>query len=1351
MTAADPGPGPLDAGPGLLDAGPGGPDDMLLPTSFAQRRLWLVDRMQPGSSAYNVPVAVRLRGRLDVAALHRALADIVDRHEVLRTTFAEQDGEPVQVIRAQAAVGLPVRQVSGEAAVAAGLRAAAAAPFDLAAGPLLRCELLLVGPAEHVLLVTAHHIVIDGWSLGVFFRDLSELYVAHAAGRPAELPELPAQYGDFAAWQREHLAAGALRADADYWRGALAGAPTVLELPTEFPRQRRSADPGAILGTRLPADLTDDLDELSAACGSTLFMTLLAGFGTLLSRYSGSADVVVGSPIAGRIRPELENLVGCFINTLPLRVDLSGRPSFRQLLARVRAVALAGYQHQNLSFEQIVDLVRPDRAAAETPIFQVMFAVDNTPPPAVAAGEVTFEFLPPYRNQVKYDLNITVSRDGDELEVGAEYRTDLFGPGWMRRLLGHLATLLAAAVADPDRPVDRLPLLTPAELGELASWNDTAVDYPDAGASLPELVERQVDATPDAAAVVFDTAVTTYRDLDRWANQVAHQLRAHGVGRGDRVGLCLQRSAALVAAALGVLKAGAAYLPLDPGYPAARREFMVADAGVAVVLTHPPVRDRVPAAVPVVLDVTALPPGPAGRPAAAAGSADPAYVIYTSGSTGTPKAVVNNHAGIVNRLLWMQQEYRLDHTDVVLHKTPYSFDVSVWELFWPLLAGARVVVAAPAGHKDPAYLQGVLTRHQVTTVHFVPSMLRLFLDSADLGSCRWLRRVICSGEELPADLARRYHAAGPTGALHNLYGPTEAAIDVSHWPCRPGAADPVVPIGRPVANTSLYLLDQHDTPVPVGVPGELCVGGVQVAAGYLGRPELTAQRFGPDPFRPGRMYRTGDLARWRADGAVEYLGRLDDQVKLRGFRIELGEVTAAIRAEDGVRDAVVVARDDRLVGYVVGDADRIGSAGLRERLATRLPDYLVPARVVWLDALPLSANGKVDRAALPDPSSAELRDGGARVGARDSLELELTLVWEQVLGVRGVGVTDDFFALGGNSLQAVRLLGRIARAQGRELPLSMLFTGSATVERVARALRQAPDARAWSPVVPIRPTGTLPPLFCLPPAVGNVLCYLDLAAHLPAEQPVYGLQAAGLDPGQQPVERLADGVERYVAAIRSVQPAGPYAIAGYCVGSVSAYAVAQRLRAQGSPVALLAVLDGGPANPDSGFDTADAADLAAWFGWELGRAADRRLELDPEPLRRLPAGELADAVLRAAVAADVLPADSDSRQVARLLATFTAGVRAVRDHPLTPYDGPMLAIRAAEEPDDTSPVARWRPLTSGQLVLRTAPGDHYTMMRPPHVGTLAGLLAAELDRARSGRAGGPGSAGGPGADAGRRS
>jgi amino acid adenylation domain-containing protein len=1304
----------------------------MIPLSYAQHRLWMLDQLHRGSSAYHVTLALRLRGQVQLDPLRQALYDVVERHESLRTVFPSVDGTAQQLVL-DVLAGAPMLATieCTEDELSDRMAEQFTRPFDLATETSLRPVLFVLGPSESVLLLVLHHIATDGWSMSPLVRDLTSAYEARCGGIAPDWSPLPVQYADYTMWQRELLGSeddpnSVISEQVKYWTTTLAGAPQELALPTDRPRPTEPGHKGGLIEFRLGPGPVRALHELARKRQATLFMVLQAALLTVLSRSGAGHDLVVGTSIAGRTDDGLEDLVGCFVNTLALRTDASGNPTFAELLDRVRETDLAAYAHQDLPFERLVEILNPPRALARHPVFQVsMVLQSNAAARLELAGlEVAAERA---RNDVaKFDLtaafaeSFAVDGSSEGIDGNLEYSCDLYDAETAQGLADRLVRVLDAVAVDSGIPIDQIELLSGAERDTILNvWNNTAIAFDDDGVAVHELIERSLRARPDEVVLVFEGEQLTGAELDRRADEVARVLSASGVGTGARVGLCLQRSVELVVGLLGILKAGAAYVPLDPSYPDRRLEFMVADAGIKVVLAHAATLDRVPPGPTLISLDEEL---PAGTDPDGAVTGDEAYVIYTSGSTGQPKGVPTTHRAIVNRLQWMQSEYRLDGSDVVLQKTPFSFDVSVWEFLWPLLAGARLVVARPDGHRDPAYLAGLIQAEGVTTLHFVPSMLAAFTEAVELGRLSSLRRVVCSGEALPGDLARRFLAAVPGCGLFNLYGPTEAAIDVSHWTCRADDENAMVPIGRPVANTQLYVLDQHAQPVPVGVPGELYIGGVQVAEGYLNRPELTERHFVANPWHGGRLYRTGDLARWRRDGVIEFLGRLDHQIKLRGFRIELGEVEAAVRAVDGVRDAVVVGRDEQLVAYVVGDG--VTTAELREQVSTTLPEYMVPTRVSWLDALPLSANGKVDRAKLPDPVVAT-GDDGPKVTARDGLELALTALWEELLDRRNIGVTDDFFDLGGTSLHVIRLLSRITADHGIELPVAVMFTGGSTIERLARELRRT-DSLPWSPLVPIRASGERPPLFCFPPAVGNALSYVDLAAHLPDDLPVYGLQAPGLDAGTTPEPNLDKLGHIYLDAIRSVQEEGPYYLAGYCAGSIIATVVAGQLREQGQEVALLAALDGGPADVDALVQHGDEATTAAWFAWELGRAVNRDLEIDPDEIRHLTGTELADAVLAEAIAQGVVPADTAGPQVARLLAVFDSFARAVCDHRLTPYDSPVAVFCATDAPNAEAAIARWPQIAMGPLNHYPVPGDHYTLMRPPNVPTLAEALNKAL-------------------------
>ncbi len=1127
------------------------PRDGPLPLSYAQQRLWFLAQLMPDSSFYNMSAVVRLTGALDLAALEQGVDALMRRHEVLRTTFALIDGRPVQVIAPpDAAAPLPppvdLRGLPDDLREAEAVRHATAAiqhPFELGCGPLVRLALLRVGDREHVLALTMHHIISDGWSIDIFIRELAALYAGYAGGRSAALPDLPVQYADYAIWQREWLnGAGEdgespLQAQLGYWKGQLAGAPDVLALPLDRSRPAVQTFRGARHNFALPARLSEDLAALARGEGATLFMLLLAAFQALLARYSGQADIVVGAPIAGRTRAQTRDLIGCFVNTLVLRTDLSGDPTFRELLGRVRETCVGAYAHQDLPFERLVEELQLQRDLSRTPLVQVAFALQSAPMPAIELPGLTLSPVPVTGETAKFDLTLTVVEGQQGLAGWFEYNTDLLDATTIGRMIGHFETLLAAIVVDHALPVSALPILTEAERRQQAAWNATDVAYPTAPC-LHELVAAQAARTPDAVALAFDHqeprtknqeprtknqepsgedsgsqfsvlgseegsqfSYVTYRDLDRRANQLAHELRALGVGPDVPVAVCMERSVELVVGLLAILKAGGAYLPLDPGYPVERLRLMLEDSGAPVLLTtqeqrtknqeqsttdrkgvlHTPLanhdgahsttplanHDGAHSTTPLAnhdgAHSTTPPAGddgahsttpPAGDERAYSTTFDRtvidlvsgweriarqpetnvdsgvtpgnlAYIIYTSGSTGAPKGVMVPHRGIVNRLLWMQATYQLSATDRVLQKTPYSFDVSVWEFFWPLLAGATLVLARPGGQRDPAYLAELIRSAQISTLHFVPAMLQVFLEEPGAGRCgiptqggAGLRRVICSGEALGGELQQRFfERLGPLGAeLHNLYGPTEASVDVTAWACRPAAADAPVPIGRPVANAQIWLLDDHMRPVPAGVAGELYIGGVQLARGYLGRPDLTAERFVPSPLSvvsgqlqrttdngllttDNKLYRTGDLCRYRSDGAIEYLGRRDFQVKLRGFRIELGEIAAVLDQHGAVRESLVVLQPAgeqpaRLVAYLVPDDEQAAPLRrlLRWQREGRLADrrtYELPNGMVVLAQNPVETDFMYQeifearaylRQGITLPDDACVFDVGANIG-----------------------------------------------------------------------------------------------------------------------------------------------------------------------------------------------------------------------------------------------------------------------------------------------------------------------------------------------------------------------------------
>jgi len=1050
-----------------------------LPLSFAQERLWFLAELDPGGCALNAPFALALRGALDRDALHRALHAIVRRHEALRTSFAQDGGRPVQRVAADVDVALPVDDLS---ALPGAERAAAAqrlahcefhTGFDLEAGPVFRLRLVRLAGDDHRLLLVVHHIAWDAWSAVVFVRELGALYQAFTSRAEPAQPELAVQVPDVAAWQRATLDDAALGEHLAYWRDRLAGAPPVLELPADRPRPAVASLRGARIRRALPAELADALRAFAAARGVTPFIALVAGFAALLARYTGLDDLVLGSAMAGRTRRELEPLLGMFVNAVPLRLSVSGDPSFDELVARARTTCLGALAHQDLPFERIVGLAAPVRDPSRMPVFQV-FIGQRPAWPTLELPGLVLDTDDGELDASLYDLSLHLQDTAAPAAITAtwEYSTTLFDAATIERMAGHWTRLLAAAVAEPGRRITELAMVPEAERRALLADGNPPAEPPPAATCLHELFEAQVDRTPAAAAVVLGDTQLSYRELDRRASRIARRLRAIGAGVDARICICTADPLDAIIAVLGILKAGAAYVALDPAYPAERLRYLVGDVRPLAVLGPPN---------PAFGDVAVL---PVDDPAAA-GDRDGdaldertrvpgdalAYIIYTSGSTGRPKGVMISHRAVVQRLAHAQRFFGLAAGDTGLAAASLGFDASVLEIFTTLASGARLALIAPADRADPERLAAAYAAAQVSFAFVVPSVLAALLDT---GLAAAPRQLVCGGEALPGHVRDRWLARSPSLELTNCYGPTECTIYVTlHTFPAADAGTPVV-LGRPLGASRGYVLDRRLEPVPVGAIGEIWVGGGTLARGYLDRAALTAERFVPDPFAaagPGaRMYRTGDLGRWRADGRLEYLGRVDHQVKLRGVRIELGEIEAVLCAQPDIAEAVVVVRDDtgdpRLVAYAV---PRAGAAldldAARARLAEVLPRYLVPGAIVALDRLPLGANGKLDRRALPAPSARRVDLGGDYLAPEGDLEHAISEIWAGVLGVDRVGANDNFFDLGGSSFLLAQVRARIEARLGRSVPMVVLLQ-CAQVRSLAAHLAGVAEVAPAEPAPP---------------------------------------------------------------------------------------------------------------------------------------------------------------------------------------------------------------------------------------------------------------------------------------------
>jgi amino acid adenylation domain-containing protein len=1319
----------------------------VFPLSFAQQRLWFLHQLDPASAAYNMPVAFRLSGRLDAAALQWALNEVLRRHEILRTTFDVLDEQPVQLIAVTQTLTLtltdlsslpaPVREAEAEKLV----NEETQRPFDLVRGPLIRAVVMRLSTDEHVLLLTMHHIVSDGWSQGVLMSELETLYGARMAGRRSPLPELPIQYADFAEWQREWLRGDVLDRQKKYWREHLAGAAPSLELPADRPRPPVQSFTGARESFALSPGFSVQLAELSRHEDATLFMTLLAAFKVLLYRYTGQTDIVVGTPVANRNRKELEGLIGFFVNTLALRTDLSGDPTFRELLARVREISLSAYAHQDLPFEMLVEELRPIRDPSRNPLFQVMFALQNTPEAASQGSDLAISPVEVKTARAQFDLTLDVTESGGQIHVSFVYNTDLFDASTIQLMAEHFKVLLAGAAVDADMPISALPLLTAAESRQLLiEWNDTRSEL-SSDVCVHRFFERQTERTPKAIALVFEDRRVTYEELNRRANQLAHYLMESGVGPESLVGLMLERSTEMIIALLGILKAGGAYVPLDPALPPARLSYVLDDARICVLLTDSRSSTCLSSHQARVIyldaeeDLVSLQPD--RNPPCRTTGDNAAYVIYTSGSTGPPKGVVIAHRGVCNLVAALVHAFGVRRESCVLQFASLGFDAAVEEIFKALTTGARLCLVSRETLLSGRGLVELAQAQKVTVATLPPSML------AVLSPEEWptLETVVSAGERCPADVAARWSKGR---RFINGYGPTEATVAATcyeHDGARPGE----LPIGRPLSNTQIYLLDHHLNVVPLGAAGELHIGGVGLARGYLRRPGLTAERFIPNPFsiEPGaRLYKTGDLACYLPDGNIKFLGRSDEQLKIRGLRIEPGEVEAMLKEHVAILDAAVLAGEDRrgdqcLVAYVVVKPRMAVTAEeLRVFSQQRVPEYMVPSAFVVLDELPLMPNGKLDRVRLAVQPRAQAGRVGVRVGPRDLLESQLASIWEELLHVEP-DVRDNFFEVGGHSLLIVPLLAQVEQVTGKRLDVAALFRAP-TIEALAMLLRREAKTVERSPLVTIQPQGSLSPVFFVHPAGGSVFSYFALARALGSERPFYALAGTLADDGPRGRGQIELMAANYVEAVRAVKPEGPYLLGGWSTGGVVAFEIGRQLQMSGANVALVVLLDSVAPGDCDRVAEEDAAPLAS-FALNLGVPMEL-LAAAPEHILRSSRDEQLEWVLDQARRSQVLPADMNIKELRRSFDLYLADIRAVENYRPPASSIPLVLLRAENagclnldvrdgEREELETTPGWSRLTTDKLDLQRVPGDHLTMMRAPHVAALAEILREVFARA----------------------
>ncbi|MEW6734741.1 MAG: amino acid adenylation domain-containing protein, partial [Acidobacteriota bacterium] len=1048
-----------------------------VPLSCGQRALFFLHQLNPTSPAYNIANAVRINSRLDINLFVSTLEHLIERHSVLRTTFALENGKLIQCVHEKGELFFHHEEITNwsEAAINECLLREAHTAFDLKKGPLIRFFLYTRSQQEHLLLLVIHHIISDFWSLAVLLRELQTIYSISKRGKIAVLPNLQFNFSDYLNWQEDMLTGPEGERLWSYWREQLSSELPILNLPVDHPRPKEQTYRGASLRFKLDEKTTQKLRVFSQERDVTLYMTLLAVFQGLLYRYTGQNEIIVGSLTSGRSRAEFADLIGYFVNPIVLRINFSGSPNFEKLLLQVRKIVLAAFEHQDFPFTLLVERLQPERDLTHTPLFQLLFVMHKVPQfadPNLAAlaigetgvrleGEFGLEAIPLQQQVAQFDLSFIVAEIGENLCISLQYNIDLFEQKTIERMADHYNRLLKAVISDPTTKLAQQPLLTIDEERKLLrEWNNTEKNYY-LDTCLHHLFEAQVERTPDAIAVIYENETLSYRELNKKANRLAHYLRNLGVRADTPVAICAERSVQMIVGLIGILKAGGAYLPIDPDYPPERQQFMLSDAQPPIIIKQLALNNTSTVELTdqqqlicIDADWHEIDQHSAENPESIVDSDNLAYIIYTSGSTGNPKGVMNTHRAICNRLLWMQDAFKLTYEDRVLQKTPFSFDVSVWEFFWPLITGASLVIARPGGHRNGDYLIDIIGRAGITNIHFVPSMLQAFL-TLDLSTCRSLKRVICSGEALSAELQERFFALLPA-ELHNLYGPTEAAVDVTAWACLNNSKSKTVPIGCPIANIEIYLLDHNLQCVPIGVSGELYIGGVGLARGYFNRADLTAERFIPHPFSKNtgeRLYKTGDLARYLPDGNIEFLGRLDDQVKIRGFRIELGEIEAALNKYPAIQEAVVLAREDsldnrRLVAYLVWqDYSHPSVNELRTFLKTKLPEYMVPAAFVTLEEMPLTPNGKLNRRILSTLAWEQSTLVKSFVPPRNWIEATLVEIWTATLGIAKIGVRDNFFTLGGDSIRSIQVKSR-AQERGINFSLQQLFEHQ-TIEALA--------------------------------------------------------------------------------------------------------------------------------------------------------------------------------------------------------------------------------------------------------------------------------------------------------------
>jgi amino acid adenylation domain-containing protein len=1337
------------------------PDNgQLLPLSYAQQRLWLVDQLTPGSNAYNIPAEMYIKADVNVGALEQALSEVVRRHEALRTTFFVSGGQPAQRISPLttlrlALVDLRSLDENEREAEADRLRQEdALKPFDLANGPLLRATLIRVSKEQYLLLMNMHHIVSDAWSMGVMLHEMQTLYEAFSQGLSSPLPEPEIQYSDYARWQREWLQGDVLQQEVNYWKQQLDGAPTLLELDTNQPRQltRRLASARCLVS--LSEKLSTALREFSRQEGTTLFMTLMAGFHALLRRYTGQNDILVGTPIAGRSHVELEPLIGFLVNMIPIRTSFTDSLTFRDLVKQVRESSFAAYTHQDLPFDKLVEELQPKRAQGRNPIFQAILAFENAAP-EMEIATVNLPVGVPVNADIKFDLEVHLSDTAEGVKGAFVYSPDLFEPTLIARMVDHFERLFEKTMGNPDKQLSALSLLDEAEYRQVVEeWNDTAVVFPDASC-IHEVFEQEVEQRPNAIAVEFERENVSYQELNRRANVLAHKLRQQGVGPEVFVGVMLERSVELIVSLLAVAKAGGVYVPLNLAEPSPRVRFILKDTGIAILVTSKQIADSMPETQLTVVCVdtdefrsAGLEPEFADNPANIVSPENLAYLMYTSGSTGTPKGACIAHRNVLG-LVKSANYADLNSEEIFLQFSPVSFDASTFEIWACLLNGARLMVFPP-GTPSLSEMGEFISRTQVTTLFLTTGLFHQFID-ADLGSIGAVRQLLTGGDALSSTHLSKALEQIEHCQFVNCYGPTESTVMACCYRVTPDYSATSVPIGRPISNARVYITNGTQ-PVSVGERGELFVSGAGLGRGYHNRPDLTSEQFLPDPYGPwpgGRLYRTGDAARYLNNGLIQFLGRVDDQLKISGYRIEPGEIEVALLEHPEVTAALVLAHEDmpgdkRLLAYVVANPEKTPSnEELRSHLRERLPEYMVPALFVMIDEMPLTQHGKVDKAALPVPQHSLSRGGREYVAPRNGLQQQLVDIWEELFKLHPIGVTDSFFELGGHSLQMIMLIARVEERLGKRVTMAELFNDP-TIEHLSELIGHGKENLLQSLLVPLQTQGTSLALFSPHASAGHVWCYKELVQYLGQDQPFYGVQARQPDTGLVFHTQIEAMASDYVEAIRSVQPHGPYLLGGWSMGGVIAFEMARQLQAQGEQIAMLALMD---AHASDGEQPEFAwGVLLSIFAVDLGLNLQNLSASAEEILALAPMAQLRQ-VWKEAKLAGVVPSDMTLVEFRRVFDIFKINAKTLGSYRAEEYRGRITLFSPEQDidqqifsqdisylawkmetPNFENPLKGWDKVATEGVDLIVVPGDHFSMMQEPHIQVLAEQLRNRIQQ-----------------------